>query len=89
MYELDRSLSKHALEPSPRRRTGKNSGSARKRFAALRATAGNYVGNDILRALLAEQNIHCNFFTLSIAVRIAATAKLASMADELELRARC
>ena len=83
MHELDRSLSKHALGPCNGQRTGKNSGSSRKRFAALRATAGNYVGSDILRALLAEPNIHANFLSLEIAVVIATTAKLKSIADEL------
>ena len=52
MQELDRSVSKIALKPAAPHCKGRNSGSARKRFAALRDTAGSYVGSDVLRALL-------------------------------------
>ena len=58
MRELERSFSKIAqLLAAPDNR-GRGSGSARKKFMLIRLAVGNFIGSDLLRALLALAEPH-------------------------------
>jgi len=70
MRELEHSLSRLALLPNAPGNRGKTSGSARSKFATIRDAVGEFIGSDILRALidLAEPNTCHNIRHLSRAI---------------------
>ena len=70
MRELARSFSKLAQLPAAPDNRGRGSGSARKKFVLMRIAVGDFIGSDVLRALLAlaEPNTCHNLEQLSLAV---------------------
>ena len=70
MRELEHSLSKLAQLPAAPDNRGRSSGSSRKKFALMRDAVSDFIGSDVLRALLAlsEPNTCHNLMQLSLAV---------------------
>jgi hypothetical protein len=81
MRELEHSLSKLALLPTAPGNRGRASGSARSKFATMRDAVGEFIGSDILRALieLAEPNTCHNVRHLSRAISGCMSSVLAAV----------
>ena len=70
LRELEHSFAKIASIPAPSSRRGRPSGSLRKKFSSIHLAVGDFIGNDIIRALLAldEPNTCSNLTQLSLAI---------------------
>ena len=67
MPHLEHALAKIAFQPRVRCNPSQKSGALRKKFGTLRNTVGDFIGSDILRALVAEPHIVACLGALKIA----------------------
>ena len=67
MLQLEHALSRIALQPRKRANHFRNSGAARKKYAQLRENVGEFIGSDILQALVSEPCIVASLSALKTA----------------------
>ena len=67
MLQLEHTLSRIAFQPSKRANPLYKSGAARRKYAQLRKTVGDFIGSDIIQALVPEPHIVATLGALKVA----------------------